>query len=53
MSTYQSTKPSKLEEFKLFYESVPAPDYLERPIQSENDKKPQALRDRKLARKRK
>lgn len=53
MSTYQSTKPSKLEEFKLFYESVPAPDYLERPVASDLDKKPLTLRDRKLARPRK
>jgi hypothetical protein len=48
----QTNKPSKLEEFKLFYEAVPAPGYLAKtPLEA--DKKGPALRDRRLSRRRK
>lgn len=47
----QTTKPSKLEEFKLFYEAVPAPAYLGNG-RLESEKKGPAVRDRRLTRRR-
>lgn len=47
-----TNKPSKLEEFKLFYEAVPAPVYMAK-SRLEADKKGPALRNRRLTRRRK
>ena len=44
-------KPSKLAQFKLFYEAVPAPDYI---AKSEEDvAKPGSIRDQSVRRRRK
>jgi hypothetical protein len=48
----QINKPSKLEDFKLFYEAVPAPDYISKD-RSDTDKKAPSPRDRRLSRRRK
>lgn len=49
--TPQTKKPSKLESFKLFYEAVPAPDYIAKV--SDSEAKSPSLRDRRLSRRRK
>jgi len=49
--TPQTKKPSKLESFKLFYEAVPAPDYIAKA--SDGERKSVSPRDRRLARRRK
>ncbi|HEX9679021.1 MAG TPA: hypothetical protein VGA08_00150 [Candidatus Saccharimonadales bacterium] len=53
MSNSLAKSISLLEEFELFYETIPAPNYLSGVDKSTSEPKSQPLRDRKISRKRK
>lgn len=50
MNAPTKKKPSKLEEFKLFYEAVDAPDYL---TGNDQPAKQPSFREKRIARRRK
>jgi hypothetical protein len=52
MKNVTDKKKTKLEQFKLFYESIPAPDYLQKAEMSSSPK-PKNFSERRIARRKK